>query len=183
LNDVCTLKVEKGKVQKSYYTTEQDIICVPQVRLPWQKCKPVPTCSKTRTITLLKEKTYECEVCKYSWEVLDPPVPDVGQTQDADADTKTDSSDAETDSGDAKKGSDSEQPPEPKVEPLEFEDPTGSPESPITPGVPKAPPVPATPPVPTTPPVPESATLPFETVEPNFNQAELKTLPLIYDRR
>ena len=140
LNDVCTLKVEKGKEKKSYFETEQKIICVPKVRFPWQNCNPdnpAPTCSKTRTVTLLKKGSYECDVCKYSWNVVEPAVPDVSHLQDpADAPA----------SGDVEAGS---------VQPdgtLPFEnDGSGGegsengPQKPIVPDtVPQAPPVPKT---------------------------------------
>ena len=140
LNDVCTLKVEKGKEKKSTYETEQKIICIPKVRLPWQNCNPcnpAPTCSETRTVTLLKKKSYECDVCKYTWSVAEPEVPDVSHLEEPEVEEP----EVAPESEEAEAGS---------VQPdgsLPFEN-NGSedgPQEPIIPGgVPEAPPIPKT---------------------------------------
>ena len=131
LNDVCTLKVEKGKEKKTCYETEQKIICIPKVRLPWQNCNPdnpAPTCSETRTVTLLKKKKYECDVCKYSWKVVEPAVPDVSHLQGP-----------KTTGGEARKA---EMEPE-EIKPINDIEVEQAPQEPIVPGaIPKAPPIP-----------------------------------------
>ena len=69
--DVCELKLDKGKVKKSGWKTEQKSVCVPTVRMPWQKCCP-PGTSKSRLVTVLKKHTYECESCSYKWSIQKP---------------------------------------------------------------------------------------------------------------
>ena len=70
--DVCKLKVEKTKEKRTCFKTEQKIICIPTIRLPWQKCQP--QCAKTRTVTVLKKHKYECPKCKYTWELCEPEI-------------------------------------------------------------------------------------------------------------
>lgn len=69
--DICLLELEHGKEKKTCFKTEQKLICVPPVRLPWQKCCP-PGVSKTKTITVLKTHSYECPSCSYKWTVQEP---------------------------------------------------------------------------------------------------------------
>ena len=72
--DFCELKVSKTKDKKKCFEVEQKEVCIPAVRLPWQKNCP-PKRSKVRVINVLKSKTYECPGCKYEWKVYEPEVP------------------------------------------------------------------------------------------------------------
>jgi hypothetical protein len=67
--------LEYTKEKKTCFKIEQKLVCVPKVRLPWKKDCP-PGISKTRTVTVLKKHSYECEQCGYKWSVLDPEVCD-----------------------------------------------------------------------------------------------------------
>ena len=81
-NDVCVLDAQCVKEKRTCYEVEQKLICVPKVSLPWRKCeKPCGgdcasncrhRCGKTKTVKVLQKKTYECNVCKYSWRVNEP---------------------------------------------------------------------------------------------------------------
>ena len=66
--DFCKLSIKKGKEKKTCFTTEQETICIPAVRLPWQKCCP-PSKSHTRIVTRLKTEKKEVESCSYKWTV------------------------------------------------------------------------------------------------------------------
>lgn len=68
--DVCKLSIKKDKEKKTCFKTKQEQICIPTVRLPWQKCCP-PSVSKTRLVNRLKKHKYECETCKYKWSVVE----------------------------------------------------------------------------------------------------------------
>lgn len=73
--DVCSLERKEIKAKKSCFKVEQKIICIPNVRLPWQKCCP-DRASKTRTINVLKKHSYECPSCSYKWSLEEPEVPE-----------------------------------------------------------------------------------------------------------
>jgi len=45
--DICKLELDKSKITKTRFKTEQESVCIPPVRLPWQKGCP-PGKSKTR---------------------------------------------------------------------------------------------------------------------------------------
>ena len=66
--DFCKLSVKKGKEKKTCFKSEQETICIPAVRLPWQDCCP-PSKSRTRLVTRLKTHKEEVESCSYKWEV------------------------------------------------------------------------------------------------------------------
>ena len=66
--DFCKLTIKKGKEKKPCFTTEQETICIPAVRLPWQDCCP-PSKSRTRLVTRLKTEKREVESCSYKWKV------------------------------------------------------------------------------------------------------------------
>lgn len=74
--EICISESETTKVKKSCWKTEQKVICIPKVRFPWQKCDG-PLCGKTKTVTLLKKHSYECEACKYKWKLVEPEAPQV----------------------------------------------------------------------------------------------------------
>lgn len=69
--DICKLELDKSKITKTRFLTEQESVCVPPVRLPWQKCCP-PGKSKTRLVTRLKTEKYECPHCAYKWSLVEP---------------------------------------------------------------------------------------------------------------
>lgn len=64
--DSCILELKTVKVKKTCFKVEQKVVCIPGVRLPWQKCCP-PGSSKSRTVTVLKKHKYECKKCSYQW--------------------------------------------------------------------------------------------------------------------
>ena len=66
--DFCKLSIKKGKETKKCFKTEQVPVCIPAVRLPWQKCCP-PSKSRTRLVTKLKTEKYEVDSCSYKWSV------------------------------------------------------------------------------------------------------------------
>ena len=68
--DTCTLELDKSKVSKTRFKTEQVSVCVPPVRLPWMKCPPGK--SKTRVITKLKKEKYKADSCGYKWKLDEP---------------------------------------------------------------------------------------------------------------
>ena len=67
--EVCELKVDEGKKKKTCYKVEEKVVCVPRVRLPWQKCNS-SNCSPTIRVRVLKKHTYECPECQYEWKVV-----------------------------------------------------------------------------------------------------------------
>ncbi len=69
-NDCCQLEAKPEEQERSCFKVEQKLICIPTVRLPWQKC--CPSTSKTRTINVLKTHTYKCPGCDYVWTVHEP---------------------------------------------------------------------------------------------------------------
>lgn len=69
--ECCTLEVKKTEEERTCYKTEQKIVCIPKVRLPWQKCCPTET-RKTRTVNTLKKHKYKCPSCEYTWDLYEP---------------------------------------------------------------------------------------------------------------
>ena len=76
--DTCTLELDKSKVSKTRFKTEQVSVCVPAVRLPWMKCPPGK--SKTRVVTKLKKEKYKADNCGYKWTLDKPQEPTVAPT-------------------------------------------------------------------------------------------------------
>lgn len=66
--EVCTLEVKSVKEKKTCFKVEEKVICVPAVRMPWDKCNP-PTTSKAKTVKVLKKESYECPASSYKWTV------------------------------------------------------------------------------------------------------------------
>lgn len=66
--DFCKLSTKMEKEKKTCFKAEQVAICIPAVRLPWQKCCP-PSKSRTRLITKLKTEKTEVEACVYKWSI------------------------------------------------------------------------------------------------------------------
>ena len=66
----CSLEIKEKEVEKTCFKTEQKIVCIPRVRLPWQKCCPQK--SKSRTVNVLTTHKYQCKACNYVWSA-DPP--------------------------------------------------------------------------------------------------------------
>ena len=69
----CSLEVKESEVEKTCFQTEQKVVCIPKVRLPWQKCCP-PT-SRSRVVTVLKTHKYKCPSCSYQWSEKVPECP------------------------------------------------------------------------------------------------------------
>ena len=66
--DFCKLSIKRGKEKKTCFKTEQVPVCIPAVRMPWQKDCP-PSKSKTRLVSKLKTEKYEVDSCSYKWSV------------------------------------------------------------------------------------------------------------------
>jgi hypothetical protein len=73
--ECCQLEVKTGETKETCFQTEQKIVCIPRVRLPWQACCP-PTKSRTRTVKVLKTHTFKCPSCEYKWSVVEPEIPE-----------------------------------------------------------------------------------------------------------
>ena len=71
--DFCLLELDHGTEERTCFKTEQKLVCVPPVRMPWMKCCP-PGTSKTKTVKVLKKHIYECPTCSYKWTVQEPAV-------------------------------------------------------------------------------------------------------------
>ncbi|MEM9410809.1 MAG: hypothetical protein AAGA30_06825 [Planctomycetota bacterium] len=66
-HDVCVLKSEQAKVDKKCFDIDQEVVCIPRITFPWQKCPQ--TCAKTRIVNRLKVKKHQCCECQYTWEL------------------------------------------------------------------------------------------------------------------
>ena len=76
--EYCCLKTECGKESKKCYEIDYKTICIPKVNPPWKKgCQP--QCAEARSVKVLKTKSYECPKCKYTWEVVKPQLPQIGE--------------------------------------------------------------------------------------------------------
>lgn len=82
----CVLKVEEGTEEKHCWNIEKKTVCIPRVRFSWQwpfqkkkcsdcsascsdqNCCTPPKLGRSRVVNTLVKHTYECPVCKYSWE-------------------------------------------------------------------------------------------------------------------
>lgn len=62
----CVLVAAPAEVTKVCFQTEQKLVCIPKVRLPWQQCCP-PTRAKSRVVNTLKLHAYQCPTCSYTW--------------------------------------------------------------------------------------------------------------------
>jgi hypothetical protein len=63
----CKFEVETEKVKKQCFDVECKAICIPRIKLPWEKCCTPPKCAKVKYVHVLKTEEYECEHCKYKW--------------------------------------------------------------------------------------------------------------------
>ena len=75
LVECCQLEVKESESKETCFMTEQKIVCIPRVRMPWQKCCP-PGKSKTRTINVLKTHSFKCPSCEYKWTLVEPEIPE-----------------------------------------------------------------------------------------------------------
>ena len=73
--ECCQLEIKTGESKETCFQTEQKIVCIPRVRMPWQKCCP-PTKSKTRTVKVLKTHSFKCPSCEYKWSLIEPEIPE-----------------------------------------------------------------------------------------------------------
>ena len=63
----CFLVVAPADVWNTCYQTEQKVVCIPQVRFPWQQDCPPAAAARNRVVTVLKTHTYKCPGCSYQW--------------------------------------------------------------------------------------------------------------------
>jgi hypothetical protein len=77
----CKLNAEIVDEEKPCFDVESKVICIPRVVFPWQrkKCLSCGACdglgcthcvnngARTRRISVLKNDSYKCPKCKYSW--------------------------------------------------------------------------------------------------------------------
>ncbi len=68
-HDYCVLSCKSESVSRNCFDVDQEIVCIPKITWPWQKC--CNPCAKTRTVNVLRVKKYECLECKYKWSVND----------------------------------------------------------------------------------------------------------------
>ena len=117
--DFCKLSIKKGKEKKTCFKTEQETICIPAVRLPWQACCP-PSKSRTRLVTRLKTHKEEVESCSYKWEVEE--TNDCGCGTPADAMPTKAKQTEQTIEGSVEAGPKAESPAKPEVSQEAFEE-------------------------------------------------------------
>lgn len=80
----CNLKAEQVEETKKGFDVESKVICIPRVVFPWQKakksqCASCDSCdgrgctacihngARTRKICVLKNESYKCPKCEYTW--------------------------------------------------------------------------------------------------------------------
>ncbi len=69
----CELEIKEEKVKKTCFEVEKKTICIPSVQLPFGLCCK-PLFARSKTIKVLKTKTYECPTTKYIWSKAEPKV-------------------------------------------------------------------------------------------------------------
>ena len=79
--EYCELEVSTEMEERTCFELDYKTICIPKIVPPWKNrgCCP-PQCAKTRSVKILKTKTYECPVCKYEWQVRKPELPVVPES-------------------------------------------------------------------------------------------------------
>jgi hypothetical protein len=65
---ICCPEVDEKDVTKSCWNTECKEVCVPPIRLPWDRCCTLACGGIVRTINVLKETEYKCKEKTYSWK-------------------------------------------------------------------------------------------------------------------
>lgn len=65
---VCVLEVSQEDAETTCFNVESKEICIPGIRLPWDKCG-TRRCGGVRTICVLTEEKSEKKVCKYEWSI------------------------------------------------------------------------------------------------------------------
>lgn len=72
--DSCSLEIKEEKVKKTCFEVEKKTICIPTVQLPFGFCcKPLG--ARSKTIKVLKTKSYEVLETKYIWTAQEPACP------------------------------------------------------------------------------------------------------------
>ncbi|TWT62566.1 hypothetical protein [Rubinisphaera italica] len=59
---------EQDKEEHYCWQVEKDFVCIPPVRFPWQKCCDLG-CPRIRKVSKLKIYKYDCDVCKFKWNL------------------------------------------------------------------------------------------------------------------
>jgi hypothetical protein len=77
--EVCISTVTVGKEKKYCWEVDTKTICIPKIRFPWERdrdskecCKTgclAPKSARTKCVKILLKREYECDVCKYRWDV------------------------------------------------------------------------------------------------------------------
>ncbi len=85
--DECFLVVAPAEVWNSCFKTEQKVVCIPKVRLPWQRDCPPTTSARSRVVTVLKVHTFQCPGCSYQWtdRIPEPVAANIPMVADAPA--------------------------------------------------------------------------------------------------
>ncbi len=65
---VCVLNVSEDKESVTAFEVESKEICIPGLKLPWDKCG-TRRCGGVRQICVLKEVKQEKTVCNYDWSI------------------------------------------------------------------------------------------------------------------
>lgn len=66
----CSLEIKQEKEKKTCFEVEKKTICIPSVQLPFGICCK-PMFARSKTIKVLKTKSYEVPVTKYIWSKAD----------------------------------------------------------------------------------------------------------------
>lgn len=82
---VCRPEPTKEKEEKYCWEVECKEICIPHFKWPWAPCCEPPKCGRVRTVKVLEKKEYECEKCRYKWEIVDCGCKPAGCTEAAPA--------------------------------------------------------------------------------------------------
>lgn len=65
---VCVLEVSEGEEEVTRFEVKSKEICIPGIRLPWDKCG-ARRCGGVRTVCVLEEVKQEKKVCNYDWSI------------------------------------------------------------------------------------------------------------------
>ncbi|MGH7127839.1 MAG: hypothetical protein ACREIV_04685 [Planctomycetaceae bacterium] len=66
---MCYPDVSVTKETRHCWEVEHEAICIPPIRFPWSRCRPLE-CGRVRVVHVLKREEYEVDRCDYQWKVL-----------------------------------------------------------------------------------------------------------------
>jgi hypothetical protein len=65
---ICVLSVSREQKEVTCFEVECQEICIPGIKLPWDKCGP-RRWGGVKTIRVLTEESQDTEVCQYDWSL------------------------------------------------------------------------------------------------------------------